>query len=133
MLRAIGALIASLVLWMVVATVIHRLMCIAWPAYAVATPTVSFTLSMKIARLALSTFCTLLAGATARRISPARWVPVAVGCVLIALFLPAHYMLWNRLPVWYHLTFLLSLIPLSMIGSRFVVLRENLAQAVKTA
>lgn len=133
MLRGIGALIAAIVLWMVVATVVHRVMCVAWPAYAVATPTLSFTLPMKIARLALSTLCTLLAGAMARRLSPARWLPVAVGCVLIALFLPEHYLIWSHLPVWYHLTFLGSLIPLAVIGSRLVVPSENLARALKSA
>jgi hypothetical protein len=107
--------------------------CVAWPAYAVATSTLSFTLPMKIARLALSTLCTLLAGAIARRLSPARWLPVAVGCVLIVLFLPEHYLIWSHLPVWYHLTFLGSLIPLAVIGSRLVVRSENLARAVKSA
>lgn len=133
MLRGIGALIAAIVLWMVAATVVHRVMCVAWPAYAVATPALTFTLPMKIARLGLSTLCTLLAGATARRLSPARWLPIAVGFVLIALFVPEHYLIWSRLPVWYHLTFLGSLIPLSVIGSRFVVRGKNLACAVKTA
>ena len=118
-LRGIGALIASLIVWFVVATIIHRLMCVLWPAYAVATPLLTFTLPMKIARLALSTLCTLIAGATARRLGSARWLPVALGCVLVILFAPAHYRIWDRLPVWYHLTFLGSLIPLSLIGARF--------------
>lgn len=133
MLRGIGALIAAIVLWMVAATVVHTVMCVAWPAYAVATPALTFTLPMKIARLGLSTLCTLLAGATARRLSPARWLPIAVGFVLIALFVPEHYLIWGRLPVSYHLTFLGSLIPLSVIGSRFVFRSEHLACAVKTA
>jgi len=118
MLRAIGAVLAAVVLWLIVATVIHRLMCVVWPAYAVATPLLAFTLSMKLARLSLSTFCTLLAGFAANRISNARGIAVAVGCVLVLLFLPEHYRIWDRFPVWYHLTFLSSLIPLSVIGAR---------------
>ena len=117
MLRGIGAVIGSIVLWFVVATVIHRLMFLVWPAYAVATPLLAFTLPMKIFRLALSTVCTLLSGAVAQRISPARWVPVALGCVLVLLFLPEHIHIWSRFPVWYHLTFLVSLIPLAIIGA----------------
>ena len=117
-LRGIGALIAALVVWFVVATAIHRLMCVLWPAYAIATPLLAFTLPMKIARLSLGVLCTLLAGATARRLSPARWLPIAVGCALVMLFAPAHYRIWDRLPVWYHLTFLGSLIPLAVLGAR---------------
>jgi hypothetical protein len=118
MLRAIGALIGALVIWLVVATIGHRLMCLVWPAYAAATPLLSFTLSMKLARLVLSTFCTLIAGAAASRLGSARWLPVALGCALVVLFLPEHYLIWSRLPVWYHLTFLGSLIPLAVLGAR---------------
>lgn len=127
MLRAAGSLIASLVLWFVLATIIHRLMCLAWPAYAVATPLLAFTLPMKLARLALSTVCTLIAGAVARRMSDARWLPLAVGGALVLLFAPGHYLIWHRLPVWYHLTFLCSLIPLAVLGARLIGAKPNSA------
>ena len=117
-LKGIGALIVALIVWFVVATAVHRLMCVLWPAYALATPLLNFTLPMKIARLSLGALCTLLAAATARRLSAARWLPIVLGCVLLALFLPGHYRIWNRFPVWYHLTFLCSLIPFALLGSR---------------
>jgi hypothetical protein len=117
-LKAIGALIVALVVWFVVATAIHRLMCALWPAYAVATPLLNFSLPMKIARLSLGAGCTLIAAAAARRLSAAPWLPAVLGCALLALFLPGHYRLWNRFPVWYHLTFLCSLIPLALLGAR---------------
>ncbi len=117
-LKGIGALIVALVVWFVVATAIHRLMCVLWPAYAVATPLLNFTLPMKIARLSLGAACTLTAAATARRLSGARWLPLVLGCALLVLFLPEHYKIWDRLPVWYHLTFLCSLIPLTLLGAR---------------
>ena len=119
-LRGIGALIAAMVLWFVVATLGHRLMCVFWPAYAASTPLLSFTLPMKISRLFLSTFCTLIAGAAARRMSLDRWLPMVLGGAFVVLFAPEHYRIWDRLPVWYHLTFLGSLIPLSVLGARLV-------------
>jgi len=123
-LKAIGALIVALVVWLVVATAIHRLACFLWPAYAQATPLLEFTLPMKIFRLSLGAVCTVVAGAAARRLSTAPWLPAALGCVLVALFLPEHYRIWNRLPVWYHLTFLCSLIPLSLLGSRMHLVKQ---------
>jgi hypothetical protein len=117
-LKAIGAFVVALVVWFVVATVVHRLMCMFWPAYAQATPLLTFTLPMKIARLSLGALSTLIAAATARRLSAARWLPLVLGCALLVLFLPEHYKIWDRLPVWYHLTFLCSLIPLSLLGAR---------------
>ena len=116
-LKGIGALIVALAVWFVVATAVHRLMCLLWPAYAVATPLLDFTLPMKIARLSLGAASTLIAAATARRLSAARWLPIALGCVLLAIFVPGHYRLWARFPLWYHLTFLCSLIPLALLGS----------------
>jgi hypothetical protein len=73
---------------------------------------------MKIARLSLGAASTLIAAATARRLSAASWLPVVLGCALLVLFLPEHYRLWNRLPLWYHLTFLCSLVPLALLGAR---------------
>ena len=124
MLRAFGALITGIILWAVVATAVHRLAFVLWPEYAVATPLLAFTLPMKIFRLLLGGISTLAAGAVVRHISPARWVPLALGCVLVALFLPEHYKLWNRFPVWYHLTFLCSLIPLALLGARLPRIEE---------
>jgi hypothetical protein len=34
-------------------------------------------------------------------------------------FIPEHVMLWEKFPVWYHLAFLLSLVPLTYVGGRF--------------
>ena len=123
-LRASGALIAALVLWFVVATIIHRIACAIWPAYAAASPLLAFTLPMMVFRLALSTVCTLLAGTVVQRLSPIRWLPAAFGCALILLFAPEHYRIWSRLPVWYHLTFLASLIPLAVLGARLAATSE---------
>ena len=40
------------------------------------------------------------------------------GLILLAVFIPQHIALWNNFPVWYHLTFLLSLVPLTYLGGR---------------
>jgi len=120
-LKGIGALIVALIVWFAVATIIHRLMWVAWPAYKVATPLLTFTLPMKIARLILGAASTVIAAIAARRLSAAPWLPLALGCALVLLFLPGHYRIWSRFPVWYHLTFLGYLIPLAILGSRLHV------------
>jgi len=35
--------------------------------------------------------------------------------ILLAAFIPIHYYLWPRFPVWYHLTFLSSLVVVPVI------------------
>jgi hypothetical protein len=39
------------------------------------------------------------------------------GVLLLVAFIPVHIRLWENFPVWYHLTFLLSLVPLTYFGA----------------
>lgn len=78
-----------------------------------------FTLTMKLARLSIAVVSSLAAGALVRVVAPAsRWAPWIVGLIVLALFLPAHVSLWYRFPIWYHLTFLVPLVPLVVLGAR---------------
>jgi len=78
-----------------------------------------FTLGMEIARLVMAAVTSLAAGAATGAIAPAsRLAPWIVGLVLVALFVPAHVHLWDRFPLWYHLTFLLPLAPLVALGAQ---------------
>ena len=44
-----------------------------------------------------------------------------LGIMLLAMFIPVHYGLWDKFPVWYHLTFLVSLLPLTLVGAALKV------------
>jgi hypothetical protein len=60
----------------------------------------------------------LASGAIVRVVAPSsRWAPWAVGLILLAMFLPVHLRIWDRLPLWYHLTFLVTLAPLVVLGA----------------
>jgi hypothetical protein len=73
---------------------------------------------MKWARLLMAILTSLVAGAAARWISPSsRWVPLVVGSTVFAMFVPLHIAIWSRFPVWYHLTFLLTIIPAVLVGA----------------
>ena len=119
MLRLAAAVIGGLVAWMVVVTLLNFGLRAAIPGYHTAEPTFAFTLTMMVGRLAISVLTSLAAGAVVRAIAPgsdfARWV---VGVVLLALFIPVHVKIGARLPLWYHLTFLLTLAPLVWAGAR---------------
>jgi uncharacterized protein (DUF983 family) len=49
-----------------------------------------------------------------------KWVPGLVGVIVLAMFLPVHVKLWHAFPVWYHLTFLVPLVPLVVLGAALV-------------
>ena len=40
----------------------------------------------------------------------------ACAAILLLFFLPVHYNLWHKFPVWYHLAFLVTLAPLVVLG-----------------
>jgi hypothetical protein len=111
--------VAGLVAWAVIVTIMNWGLRLWLPGYAAVEHALQFTLAMKIARLSMAAFTSLAAGALIRAIAPAsRLAPWIAGAVLLILFLPSHIYLWNKFPLWYHLTFLLTLAPLVALGAR---------------
>jgi hypothetical protein len=118
MKRSILACLAGLLTWIVVVTVINRVLRLTLPNYTAAEQTLQFTLGMKWARLLMAIVTSLVAGAVTRWISPSsRWAPLIVGSVVLAMFVPLHIAIWSKFPVWYHLTFLLTIIPAVLVGA----------------
>jgi hypothetical protein len=118
MLRTISSIVVGLLAWLVIATALNFGLRLWLPGYALAEPRMAFTLGMLIARLVLAAIAGLAAGAVVRQIAPAnRAAPWFAGLLLVVLFLPVHVELWHKFPVWYHLTFLLSIVPLVVLGA----------------
>ena len=65
---------------------------------------------------------------TAAIAKPSALVRVAPGILLLVAFIPQHIMLWEKFPIWYHLTFLLSLVPLTYLGG-WAISREATSAA----
>jgi hypothetical protein len=131
--RALLGIVAGLVTWMVVATLLNFVLRSAIDGYAAAEPRLAFTLPMMFARLLLAAASSLAAGAMAGWIAQWRtWVPWAVGAVMLAFFVPAHVSLWPRLPVWYHLTFLVTLAPLVALGAMLARRRTPLPETSRS-
>jgi hypothetical protein len=120
MKRGIAGVMVGLVAWFVVATVVNLVLRVSWPDYAAAEKPMTFTLGMLGARLATGAFSSLCAGFATAGIARGFGMPVKVLAVLLLLlFLPVHYGLWDRFPVWYHVTFLASLILFALLGAKW--------------
>lgn len=118
MLRSTLAIILAVITWFVVATIGNRILRAVLPGYSAVEVSLNFTLTMMICRLILGLVSSLCAGflcaVIAGRISVA---PRITAVIMVVLFLPSHYMLWTKFPVWYHLFFLLTLAPTILIGA----------------
>jgi len=117
MARRILGVVAGLAVWVVVASIAGVIMRGAWREYANVADAMTFTLPMMLARLAIGMVATLAGGLVtaviARRSALARLMS---GLLLLVVFVPQHIMLWDKFPVWYHLTFLASLVPLTYVA-----------------
>ena len=117
MKRSILACLAGLLTWIVVVMVINRVLRLSLPNYTAAEQTLQFTLSMKWARLLMAIVTSVVAGAVTGWIPrSSRWAPLFVGSGVIAMFVPLHIAIWSKFPVWYHLTFLLAIVPAVLLG-----------------
>ena len=87
----------------------------------------TFTHAMMAARLALGTLASLAAGAATRAVAPSSTrVLWTLGAVLLAAFVPVHLQLWSKFPLWYHLVFLGTPVPLVILGGTFTRNRSRI-------
>ena len=118
MARTIGSIIVGLVAWGVVVTLLNFGLRAAIPGYHAAEASLLFTGAMKAGRLIEAAIASFAAGMAVRAVAPAsRAAPWVTGLIILALFVPVHIQLWSKFPAWYHLTFLLSIVPLVWLGA----------------
>ena len=117
MWRTIASIVAGLVAWAVIVTLLNFGLRAAIPGYHAAEAGLQFTLAMKVGRLAEAALASVAAGAAVGWIAPSsKWAAWIAGLIILAMFLPVHAGLWDKFPVWYHLAFLVPLAPLVALG-----------------
>ena len=118
MLRIAGGIVGGVIAWFVVATIGNLAIRLSWPEYVAVEKAMDFSLAMLLTRLVLGAVCSLAAGATAAWIGRGHGAVVkGAGILLTLLFIPVHYNLWDKFPLWYHAAFLISLFPLTVFGA----------------
>jgi len=121
MWRTVLSIVAGLVAWAVIVTLLNFGLRAAIPGYSAAEATLRFTMAMKVGRLTEAALASLAAGAVVGWIDrSSKWAPWLVGVIVLALFLPVHVSLWTKFPMWYHLAFLVPLVPLVVVGSALI-------------
>jgi hypothetical protein len=117
-LRAVAGVAGGVFTWVVVATVGNLLLRFVWPSYAEVEAAMNFTPAMLVLRLLLGALSSLCAGFVAAWITKrSRGTVYVLACLLLVAFIPVHYELWGRFPVWYHLFFLVSLVAATIFGA----------------
>jgi hypothetical protein len=120
-LRFVAGVALGCVTWWLVRTCGFALLRMAWPDYALAEPDKAYTLAMMFARLVI--FSTMIAATAcvAALVAGERRVAWIAGGLILALSIPPHLYpgyVWDDYPAWYHIVYLLSILPLAVFGGR---------------
>lgn len=118
----VRGLVAGCVAVLLVAVAGFWVLRTAWPEYAAAEPSKSFTLSMLVVRLTLGALGTAVAAVVATLSSDydrrAAWW---LGGLFLCGSLPVHlYSVWADYPLWYHVVYLGYLVPIAVLTGRGV-------------
>lgn len=95
---------------------------VGWSTYAAAEPTKTYTLAMLLARLTVAFVGSIASGALAVTVAKgARTAACWLGALLLLGSAPIHLPIsvlsaWDDYPAWYHAAYLLSLMPLTILG-----------------
>ncbi len=118
MIKATIGVLVGFVIWFVAATLANLLLRTLIPTYTEAEAVMAFTLPMLLARLAVGFFSSLVAGFACSYIARRSRKPIYVlSTIMVVFFIPVHYKLLAKFPIWYHLVFLGTLAPLIILGA----------------
>lgn len=118
MIRVLMAAVGGFLLWFLIVFLLNSVLRLAIPGYLEAEPNFTFTIGMQAARLIIGAIASLTVGAIVTwGVKGDPRAARATAALLILMFLPVHYGLWDKFPLWYHLVFLGALYPLVMGGS----------------
>lgn len=118
MIRSVCAVTLAVMAWFTAATAGNLLLRAALAGYSQVELAMAFTLPMQLGRLAVGLVSSLCAGAVCAWIArPGSSAPKVAAIVMVVLFLPVHYMLRDKFPLWYHIFFLVTLAPALLAGA----------------
>jgi hypothetical protein len=124
MLRTIAGIILGVVAWYAVVFIASFALRTAAPHLGAAL-VVHATTTALAARLGISFLASLLGGWLAATVARSQRAPLIAGVLMLAIFVPYHLYgrdpggtIWTSYPLWYHLTFFVSLVLLSVLGGR---------------
>ena len=114
-------IIIGLCIFLILEKLANSIARLTWPAYVIASNDRSYTLLMLLLRLATGSLITVLTTwILTKHGKDIKNVPLNFGLALFLCSLILHVYIWSSYPVWYHIVWLSSIIPCSLLGGRLV-------------
>jgi hypothetical protein len=96
---------------------------VVWADYTLAEPEKAYTLTMLFVRLVIFTAMIAATAAVATLVAGDKRVAWIAGGLILALSIPPHLYpgyVWDDYPAWYHIVYLLSILPIAGFAGRLV-------------
>jgi len=119
--RSVAGLVLGWATSWVVLNVGFALLRASWPAYALADPEKAFTLTMLFVRLIIFSSMIAATSGVATLVSGDKRFAWLAGVLILAVSIPPHLYpghVWDDYPGWYHIVYLLSIVPIAVIGGQ---------------
>ena len=105
-----------------------------WPDYALADPDRAYTLTMLFVRLFIFSSMIAATSGVATLVSGNKHIPWVAGGLILAMSVPSHVYpgyVWDDYPAWYHIVYLLSILPIAVGAGRLA--RRTIPAALSEA
>ncbi len=123
MLRIIFGIVAGFLVWSILWVGIDAVLKGVWTDYNRSVEAMSFSAAQLVVPLILSAVCSIIAGFVAALIAKENSKsPLILGILLLVVGIFVQIAVWDKIPLWYHLTFWILLIPMTIFGGK---LRRN--------
>ncbi len=119
MVRIILGVIVGFIVWSILWVGFDAILRAVWSNYNQSAETMNFNSSMLIVPLVISAIVSIISGYLAALISRENSIsPIILGVLLLIVGIFVQLGVWDKIPLWYHLTFWILLIPMAILGGK---------------
>ena len=119
MLKIILGIIGGFVVWSVLWVAGDAVLRTVWTSYNESVKTMQINSAMLIVPLILSVIVSIISGYIAALIAGENTKsPLILGIILLIVGVLVQMSVWEQIPLWYHLTFLILLVPMTSLGGK---------------
>jgi len=119
MLRVILGVAAGFIVWSILWVGVDAILRLVWTSYDESVKTMTFSSRMLIVPLILSAIVSIVSGFVAALMAKENTKsPLILGILLLIVGVFVQMGVWEKIPLWYHLTFWILLVPMSVLGGK---------------
>ena len=119
MLKISLGVIVGFIVWSILWVGFDAVLRTVWTSYDESAKAMKFSSSMLLVPLILSAVVSLISGYVAALVAKENTKsPLILGVLLLIVGISVQIGVWDKIPLWYHLTFWILLIPMTILGGK---------------